>query len=63
MKIADKLKMVDALVEIKLALNEMNNIIDNHNVNCVNDANLLDYKKCASGFTAVDQITQIIKSL
>lgn len=58
-----KLKIVEALIQIKLALNEQNNIIDNHNINCLNEADLLDYSKLGNGFLALGEISLIIRSL
>ena len=56
MKVDDKIKIVDALVEIKLALGEYNKELDNR-------PNIADgdYTQLSKAFLAVKKITEIIK--
>jgi hypothetical protein len=57
MKTADKIKIVNALVEIKLALGEYNSILLN-GPQCRDE----DYNQLELAFNSVKDITEIIKS-
>lgn len=56
-----KLKIANALIEIKLALNELNRIIDKNNIDALNDTDLISYDQLAKGFDAVAEIAIVVR--